>query len=437
MEWKFPDVGEGLHEAQVVAWHVHEGDAIDRDAPLVDVETDKSVVTIPAPVAGTVEKILFHEGDTVHVGEVVVVFGDGSAPAAPVTSAPVSSAQPSPTLASRAEGSVSGVAAPAGRASHEGERSVVLATPAVRRLARELGVDLASVVGSGDRGRVLADDVRRFAASTKTVEREATPSVDAVAQQEASRSESTRPAEDDRFAIAAVETDERRPLVGIRKRIAENMTRSWSHAVQVTVVEEVVVDELVALRTRINGHLGDQRISYLPIFVKAAASLLARFPELNASLDEEASELVYHAHRNIGIAVDDPQGLMVPVVRDADRRSIRELGLELDRLIQGARAHALGPRDLTGSTFTITNFGSIGGLVATPIINYPDVAILGVGPIRRRAVVGPDDTIVPASVLFVSLTFDHRVVDGGTASRFLVALSELLRDPAALVAELV
>ncbi|ACU53771.1 catalytic domain of components of various dehydrogenase complexes [Acidimicrobium ferrooxidans DSM 10331] len=427
MEWKFPDVGEGLHEAQVVAWHVHEGDAIERDAPLVDVETDKSVVTIPAPVAGTVEKILFHEGDTVHVGEVVVVFGDGSAPApsplqptASPAHVPAPPVAPAPTPAS--EPLARGV-----------DRGIVLATPAVRRLARELGVDLASVVGSGERGRVLADDVRRFAASPESTE----SAVAAVSTLSTGAPRADRGAGDDGVAPLAVEADERRPLVGIRKRIAENMARSWSHAVQVTVVEEVVVDELVALRERINAHLGEQRISYLPIFVKAAASLLARFPELNASLDEEASELVYHAHRNIGIAVDDPQGLMVPVVRDADRRSIRELGLELERLIQGARAHTLGPRDLTGSTFTITNFGSIGGIVATPIINYPDVAILGVGPIRRRAVVGPDDVIVPASVLFVSLTFDHRVVDGGTASRFLVALSELLRDPAALVAELV
>jgi len=426
MEWKFPDVGEGLHEAQVVAWHVHEGDVVDRDAPLLDVETDKSVVTIPSPVAGTVEKILFHEGDTVRVGQVVVVFGGDGAAGGPAPSEPVAAASASAGAAAPSDPRVPlPTPGASGALDGTGERTVVLATPAVRRLARELGVDLATVTGSGERGRVLAEDVRAAAA--------------AAASEPVEQERGGAPAAPAQAATPEVsEAEERRPLVGIRKRIAENMARSWAHAVQVTVVEEVVVDELVALRGRMNEHLGPEgRISYLPIVVKAAASLLGRFPDLNASLDEEAGEIVVHRRRNIGIAVDDPQGLMVPVVRDADRRSIREIGQELARLIEGARAHGLGPSDLTGSTFTITNYGTIGGIIATPIINYPDVAILGMGPIRRQAIVREDDEIVPAWVMMVSLTFDHRVVDGGYASRFLVALRELLANPAALVAELV
>jgi len=425
MEWKFPDVGEGLHEAQVVAWHVHEGERVARDEPLVDVETDKSVVTIPAPVSGVVEKILYHEGDTVHVGEVVVVFGDGSGDASGPVTAPRSA--PAPARVEAAPRIVSPEAPLSEPRQASDEREVVLATPAVRRLARELGVDLRRVAGSGERGRVLADDVRRAAGAHGEAAEPGTRSafVEAVAEPVAP----ARP-------VASADTeDERVPLVGVRKRIAENMVRSWSHAVQVTVVEEVVADELVALRERINAHLGpEERISYLPIITKAVASLLSRFPDLNASLDDEAGEIVRHRHRNIGIAVDDPGGLLVPVVRDADRLSIRELGRELARLIEGARAHTLTARDLTGSTFTITNFGSIGGLVATPIINHPDVGILGVGPIRRRPVVR-EEVIVPAWVLYVSLTFDHRVVDGGTASRFLVGLGELLANPAAFIAE--
>ncbi len=432
MEWKFPDVGEGLHEAQVVAWHVHEGDHVERDAPLLDVETDKSVVTIPSPVAGTVEKVLFREGDTVHVGEVVVVFGGADGVASDdggrSSGAPAPAAEVSPT--------VDATASPSAEPS-----PVVLATPAVRRLARELGVALTEVRGTGERGRVLAEDVRRAAEQRSEPAGGHQPEQvqGAPGQPARARAETVAPVESasETPAVELQPADQRRPLVGVRRRIADNMARAWAHAVHVTVVEELVVDELVALRERINAYLAPQRMSYLPLVVKAVASVLARFPEFNASLDEEAREIVVHAQRHIGIAVDDPEGLLVPVVRDADRRSVRELVTELGRLIEGARQHTLGPADLTGSTFTITNFGSIGGIVATPIINYPNVAILGMGPIRRRAVVRADDRVEPASVMFLSLTFDHRVVDGGAASRFLVALKAMLENPAALLTELV
>ncbi|MHB8190259.1 MAG: dihydrolipoamide acetyltransferase family protein [Ferrimicrobium sp.] len=412
MDWKFPDVGEGLHEAQIVKWYLSEGDSVERDQPLVDVETDKAIVTIPSPVSGGIDKLLFQEGDTVKVGEVVISFRTSkedtpkSSEAPRARSAPRAQAQEAPPL------NVTRVAG-----------GTVLATPAVRRLARERGIDIAVVSGSGPGGRVLAQDLSNEAAKPVEVHH-------GLVSLETTGSQSSQK------ILDAV--DERRPLVGVRKRIAENMARSWAHAVQVSVFEEAEVEGLVKFRRELNERLGQEgrRLSYLPIIAKVAAALLGRFPDLNASLDEEAGEIVVHRAHHIGVAVDDPGGLMVPVVHDIDRLTLREVGDELTRLIEGARSHTLTVPDLTGSTFTITNYGTIGGVFATPIINYPEVGILGVGPIRRRPVVAQDDSIRAADTMTLSLTFDHRVVDGGYASRFLVSMVELLRDPTALVLEM-
>jgi len=426
MDWKFPDVGEGLHEAQIVKWHVHEGDEIERDAPLVDVETDKSVVTIPSPVTGAVEKVRFHEGDMVTVGEVVVSFGveGGSStpapgPAAPPSAQPeqASAVTPASTVATASGATpASSALAVSTVASADGVRQV-LATPAVRRLARELGVDLREVQGTGRDGRVRAEDLRRHA--------------------EGGRVARSAPAARPVAAPQPFAAEERRPLVGVRKRIAENMARSWAHAVQVTVFEEARAEELMTLRARINASLApEERLSYLPILAKAASVLLARFPQFNSRLDEEAGEIVTYGEHHLGIAVDDVGGLMVPVVRSVQALTLREIADELRRLIDGARAHTLGPQDLTGSTFTITNFGTIGGLMATPIINYPEVAILGIGPIRKRPVVNANDEIVVGQVMTLSLTFDHRLIDGGDASRFLTSMVRLVENPMTLLVEM-
>lgn len=409
MEFKFPDVGEGIHEAQIVKWYPSEGDTIARDEPLVDVETDKAVVSIPSPVAGTVEKILFHEGDMVSVGTVVVTFlGDGPRPEQSKSPGSESSLKTGPEAEREPEASV-----PRPASSTGSSKGPVLATPAVRRLAREKGIDISQVHGSGPDGRVMVEDLTAGGGTPAKVE-------------EVLRAPSVAGA------------DERRPLAGVRKRIAENMARSWSHAVQVTVFEEARVDRLVAFRRELNERVGQDgpRMSYLPIVIKATAALLRRFPDLNSSLDEETSEIVVRGARHIGVAVDDPGGLMVPVIKDVDALTLREVNQELVRLIGGAREHALGPADLTGSTFTITNYGTIGGLYATPIINYPEVGILGLGPIRRRPIVNENDEIVAAEMLNLSLTFDHRVVDGGYASRFLVAMAQILSDPTTLLLEL-
>jgi pyruvate dehydrogenase E2 component (dihydrolipoamide acetyltransferase) len=410
MEWKFPDVGEGLHEAQIVKWYKAEGDAISRDEPLVDVETDKAVVTIPCPVDGTINKIRYREGDMVRVGEVVVSFNtqdrtetvarDAIEVQTPKTAINDSHKRPDRDVHDATENN---------RPITRESGSKVLATPAVRRRAREMGIDLANVVGTGPAGRVLERDLQEVhftGAESDTVNE-------------------TKP----------IAGDERVALLGVRKRIAENMARSWSHAVQVSVFEEFDASRLVSFRAELNRAMAPDRVTYLPFVIKATAVMLKRMKMLNATLDEETNEIVYHRRYDIGIAVDDPGGLVVPVLRAADRLPLKELVKELSRLIRAAHEHKLNSAEMTGSTFTITNFGSIGGVFATPIINYPETAILGVGPIRKKPVVNAQGEVVPGDVMSLVVTFDHRVIDGGDASRFLVGMVELLSDPYRLLME--
>ncbi len=424
MEWKFPDVGEGLHEAQIVKWYNQEGDEVKRDEPLLDVETDKAVVTIGAPVSGSIDKVLFHEGDTVKVGEVVVAFStDSAAPR------PEPQANPVPPAPIRESASVS-PNKPA--AIVESGRERALATPAVRRLARELGLDINLVQGTGPDGRVLAEDLQS-AAGGGGVQR-----VSSLTKGDVLEPTEVPVGGQQVLANMSIEVakEQRRPLVGIRKRIAENMARSWSHAVQVSVFEEANVAALVALRKDMNERLQPERISYLPLIAKAVAGVLEQFPDLNGRLDEEAGEIVTYTDVHLGFAVDDPQGLMVPVLRSVAEKSLVQVSRELGHLIEGARAHTLTSAELTGSTFTITNYGTIGGVYATPIINYPEVGILGVGPIRKRPVVLDDGTVGVGDQMTLSLTFDHRIIDGGYASRFLMRIISLLSDPVRLMMEM-
>ncbi|WP_298208164.1 dihydrolipoamide acetyltransferase family protein [Ferrimicrobium sp.] len=436
MEWKFPDVGEGLHEAQIVKWYHKEGDEVKRDEPLLDVETDKAVVTIGAPVTGSIDKVLFHEGDTVNVGEVVVAFstdqagGVGATMEAGVAAVGVSPGSSEQSDLAPAKGSSQASQALIGRSTLPAQSTVAgttseraLATPAVRRLARELGLDINLVPGTGPDGRVLAEDLQAASDGGSQLLPPATG--------DTMSTKATQPP-----SVSPATGEQRRPLVGIRKRIAENMARSWSHAVQVSVFEEANVEALVALRRDMNTRLAPERISYLPLIAKAVAGVLAQFPDLNGRLDEEAGEIVTYADVHLGFAVDDPQGLMVPVLRSVGERSLLEVSRELSRLIEGARGHTLTSGELTGSTFTITNYGTIGGVYATPIINYPEVGILGVGPIRKRPVVLEDGTVGVGDVMTLSLTFDHRIIDGGYASKFLMRVIALLSDPVQLMMEM-
>jgi pyruvate dehydrogenase E2 component (dihydrolipoamide acetyltransferase) len=343
-EFKLPDLGEGLTEGEVARWLVAEGDEIAEDAPLVEIQTDKTTVEIPSPAAGKVAKILVAEGEVAPVGAVLVVIGDG------LTSEPGSQSEPG---------------------------SRVQATPLVRRMAQELGVDLAAVVGSGPGGRITEDDVRAAAGPREGEGR-------------------------------------REPVRGVRRQIVEHLTRSHREIPAVTFVEECDFGSVdLAL--------------LLPTVLRETALTLREFPELNARLDRD--EIVYLDRYDLGIAVQTDQGLVVPVVRGCDTRSIDELRADVDALAEKAREGRLAPEELRGSTFTVTSAGKLGGLLVTPLINHPEVAILGVHRIGPRPVVRNGEVTV-RPVGNVSVTFDHRVVDGARAAAFTLALIDRLQaDP--------
>lgn len=405
-EWKLPDVGEGIHEAEIVKWLVTIGDAVKVDQPILEIQTDKATVDIPSPVEGHVTEILVQEGDLVPVGAVVIKFTQiGENP-------PAGSQKGSSVTAESSSPPPIEVLKPVPIANGR-----VLATPAVRKLARELGVELHTVKGTGERGRVLAEDVRRHQIGT-TDQTEKTPGV-MVGDPE--------------------EKETRIPLRGTRRAIAEHMVRSKFTAPHVSTMDEVEVSDLVAMRNDMKKALVNApiKLTYLPFVVKAVVAALKLFPYLNASLDDQSHEIVLKSYYHIGIAVDDPEGLIVPVIRYADQKSLKELAVEINDLSDRAHRHELTREEMTGSTFTITNYGSFGGLFATPVINYPEVGIFGTGRIQKKAVVLADnDRIEARPVMAVSLTFDHRVVDGGTAGRFTNQVMRYLNRPAELFLEM-
>jgi pyruvate dehydrogenase E2 component (dihydrolipoamide acetyltransferase) len=358
-EFKLPDLGEGLTEGEIARWLVQEGQEIAEDDPLVEVQTDKTTVEIPSPAAGKVASILVAEGKVVPVGTVLVVIGDGAVPQA--------EEQP------RAE---SAPASPP-RSPTPGEPSRLRATPLIRKIAQELGVDLADVDATGPQGRITEEDVRRAA---------------------------TGPAE-----------GRREPLRGVRRLIAEHMSRAHREVPPVTWVEEC---DFGAVDLKL----------LVPTVLKATAEALQEFPELNARL--EGDGIVYLDRYDLGVAVQTDQGLLVPVARGVDKRSVEDLDAEVRRLAEAARAGTLSAEELRGSTFTVTSAGKLAGLFQTPIVNHPEVAILSLGRIADRPVVR-DGEIVVRPVGYVALTFDHRVVDGARAAEFGLAVLRRLVEPAA------
>ncbi|PSR22884.1 MAG: dienelactone hydrolase [Sulfobacillus acidophilus] len=404
-EWRLPDVGEGIHEAEIVRWHVQAGDNVDIDQPLVEIQTDKATVDIGSPVKGRVSQVLAQEGDVVEVGTVVITFDQENSD---TVDAPAATAAHGATTQSRPPCATGPTVAPRGEPQRR-----ALASPAVRKLARDLHVDIQAVVGSGEGGRVLADDVRR-----------------------AGEAPAVAPKAPD-IAPNASQAEVRVALRGTRRVIAEHMVRSKFTAPHVSTMDEVDVSQLVALREQMKEAAQSARIklTYLPFVVQAVVAALKRYPYLNASLDEKAQEIVLKSYYHIGIAVDDPDGLVVPVVRNADQKSLGAIAREIQDLTERAHQHLLTREEMSGSTFTVTNYGSFGGMFATPIINYPEVAVFGTGRIQKRAVVLDDNEIVVRPVMTVCLTFDHRVVDGGMAGRFTNEVMRYLRRPAELFLE--
>jgi 2-oxoglutarate dehydrogenase complex dihydrolipoamide succinyltransferase (E2) component len=404
-EFKLPDVGEGVAEGEVVKWLVKEGQEINENQPLVEIMTDKVNVEIPSPRKGTVLKLNAKEGQVVKVGQVLITIAEkGEA-----STVPTPTASPAPTpVARKAEEPPSRAVAPlVQRKPHE-----ILATPATRKLARDLGVDLALIQATGPGGRITEDDVQKFKQPGKA------PTIAAAT------------------AAGPRGSEERVPLRGIRRKIAERMIKSTHTAAHVTHVDEVDMTEIVQLRdkAKVSAEKRGVKLTYMPFIIKALFPALKQYPYLNATLDDEKEEIVLKKYYNIGIATNTDQGLVVPVLKDAEHKSITQLAEEIDRLSEKARAGQLSLDEIQGSTFTITNIGGIGGVFATPIINYPEVAILGVHKITRRPVV-KENQIVIREMTYLSVSFDHRVLDGAMAAEFMNKIKQYLEDPKLLLLE--
>jgi pyruvate dehydrogenase E2 component (dihydrolipoamide acetyltransferase) len=427
-DFVLPDLGEGLVEAEIVKVLVREGDVIAEDTPLLEVETDKATVEIPSPLSGRVERIHVAPNQTVKVGQVLVTFADaGVATAKP--------AGPPRTLAPEARSTVRDGRArqttPAEAAPGSGP---VPATPATRRLARELGVDLHAVRATGPGGRVTDDDVRAAAAggapAAEPAPAERAPRPEPAAAPAPARPLATHVTEPPLPSFEQWGPIERQPLSHLRRTIAERMTLSAAVIPHVTHFDRADITDLDAIIQR-NLEAGKARgltLTLTPFLLKAAALALAEHPTFNASLDAAAGQLVVKRYVHLGVAVATERGLIVPVLRDVDRKSVLEIARELGALAQRVREGKVALDDLRGGTFTITNIGALGGTGAIPIINYPEVAILGVARGRQEAVVR-DGQIVPRLLLPLSLTFDHRVADGADGARFASAIVRRLERP--------
>ncbi|MBW2460600.1 MAG: 2-oxo acid dehydrogenase subunit E2 [Deltaproteobacteria bacterium] len=481
-EFKLPDLGEGVTEGEIVEWHVALGDDVKEDDPMVEVMTDKATVTIGAPKDGTIADLKYAVGDVAGVGTVLVVIAiDGAtaatavgapspdaamAPATVSAPAPAASAKSSDGPAATAVGDIKEAVPGANLFTAQAARTAIpangasgsngsngsnghaasspayfherpLATPATRKLARDMSVDLRAVPPSGDKGRVTKGDIERFATSAGTVAAagglETVPTAPPRSAPAARRAPTAR-----RSAAEEAALEDRKPFVGIRRKIAARMQATKNTAAHFTFVEECDVTRLIELRNRLKPRAAAEgiKLSYLPFIVKAVVASLKKHPALNSALDEAANELVTRRYYHVGIAAATPVGLMVPVLRNADQMNILDIAREIDRLGEGARGGTLSSDELSGSTFTITSLGKQGGLFATPILNHPEVGILGVHQMKQKPVVR-DGEIVIGDVMLLSLSFDHRLVDGHIGAAFAYEIIHYLEDPASLLLELI
>jgi len=434
-EFKLPDLGEGVAEGEVVRWLVREGDTVAEDQPLAEVLTDKATVEIPSPRAGRILRLGAAEGERVPVGHVLVEIEEGAASEGVVSEAHTSSrssdttppaavaeASPSPA-ATDAGPSFSPTVRPAAKEA-AGLLRAVEATPAVRALARELGVDLTQVEGTGPGGRLIPDDVKREAA------RHRSPVAATAVAMEAEVPASGAAPESAGTPGKAPQEEERLPLRGMRRRIAEAMTRTHALVPQFTFVAEADVDAIMADRERRKAEAESQgvKLTFVAYVLRALGPSLHAFPSLNASLDDEKQEIVLKKRIHVAVAVAAPDGLTVPVVQDADRLGLLDLAREVGRLADAARTNALKPEELSGATFTVTTTGAKGGVLATPLVHHPQVAILGIHAVTPKPVVR-DGQIVIRRMVNLSLSLDHRVVDGQQGADFLYDVIARLESP--------
>jgi len=398
MDFPLPEIGEGVYEAELVRWLVQPGDAVKHGQNLMEVMTDKATMEVPAPFVGTVKKLKAEPGQKIKVGAVVLTY-DGNlvgtnaaaAPPAMASSAVVSERRNGPSVVTAG--------------AH------VKASPSVRHLARKLGIDLSRVHGTGPGGRVVVEDLKPLLGQGGATPQTAEPKLD----------------------VGKAGT--RVKLAGVRRAIAEHMVASKRNIPHYTYVDECDVTNLVKLREMTAPHFASNgiKLTFLSFAVKAAVAALKEVPIVNSTFDEKSEEIVLHDHYHIGFAVATPAGLIVPVIRDADRKDLATIAREIESLSATARTGKAKRDDLIGGTFTITSIGGIGGLISTPIIHHPQVAILGLGKVVKRPVYDDAGAIRPADVLYLSLSFDHRIVDGAIGALFGNALIRRLREPASLL----
>jgi len=417
-EFKLPEIGEGVAQGEIVKWLIKVGDAVTEDQPIVEIMTDKATVEIASPRTGTIGQIMAKEGDSVKVGAGLVQIDEGAGaktsaekPAEAKISAPAS-AQPQPKPAPVPQ--AASVSVPTSASAAQPTNARVLASPATRKLARENGINLSAIAGSGPAGRILLEDlqgqpagaVRPTAPTQNIVQRNLVPSGG----------------------------EERIPVRGIRKKIVENMARSKQKAAHFTHVDEVDMTELVGLRDSLKAEAEKYgvKLNYLPFIIKAICLGLKQHTRLNSTYDEPKEELVIKHYYNIGIAVATKDNdLIVPVIKNADQKTILELSMEISSLAEKARTNKLAPSDLQGGTFTLTSLGTFGGLMATPIINYPEVGIVGFHQIKDTPVVR-DGQIVVRKIAHASISLDHRIVDGLLGATFLRTFINYLEKPATM-----
>ncbi|WP_049390883.1 dihydrolipoamide acetyltransferase family protein [Staphylococcus capitis] len=438
-EFRLPDIGEGIHEGEIVKWFVKAGDTIEEDDVLAEVQNDKSVVEIPSPVSGTVEEVLVDEGTVAVVGDVIVKI---DAPDAEEMQFKGSHSDDSSSIqeekqeeaSAEEESTSSSQTQQASTASNQeaevDENKTVKAMPSVRKYARENGVNIKAVTGTGKNGRITKEDVDAYlnGGSTDSASNESA-AASSTGNEETSTSASQSVPEGD-----FPETTEKIPAM--RKAIAKAMVNSKHTAPHVTLMDEIDVQELWDHRKKFKEIAAEQgtKLTFLPYVVKALVSALKKYPALNTSFNEEAGEVVHKHYWNIGIAADTDKGLLVPVVKHADRKSIFEISDEINELAVKARDGKLTSDEMKGATCTISNIGSAGGQWFTPVINHPEVAILGIGRIAQKPIV-KDGEIIAAPVLALSLSFDHRQIDGATGQNAMNHIKRLLNNPELLLME--
>ncbi len=422
-EFKFPDIGEGIAEGEIVKWFVKEGDEITEDDVLCEVQNDKAVVEIPAPIDGTVKKIFINEGEMAQVGDIFITF-DAEGYESDDSAEEGSKETPEQETAKE---QTEEKAANEKAAEKEDDTSIVIAMPSVRKYAREQEVNIKKVTGTGKNGRILKEDIDAFLSGDA-------PKADTEAAETVAKTEAA--SENTAKDLTGTYPETREKMTSIRKSIANAMVDSKRKAPHVTLMDEVDVTELVAHRKKFKEMAAEQnvKLTFLPYVVKALISASKKFPVINSMIDEKTDEIVQKHYYNIGIAADTDRGLLVPVVKDADRKSIFEISQEINVLAEKARDGKLKPDEMSGASNTISNIGSAGGQWFTPILNYPEAVILGIGRIADKPIVRNGEVVI-APVLALSLSFDHRIVDGATAQLAMNQVKRVLNDPQLIMME--